>query len=261
MITYYDILEVDIDAKAREIKSAYRKKAKKYHPDSNKNDKTFEEKFKEVNDAYETLIDEKARMDYDNFLRERGEYRSHLDDIDGEENKALNIETSILITSDEAYTGCSKVVVINELKKKFIVDIPRGTKNEDKIKLARAGYQSKTTKNKGDIIINIMVFKTIHNIPPLNSTPSESYNYDEENNQRLKFIAGFLYTALLLFMIMALCLGDNLGSTSKEEKNKTETKIEEIRNSKKEKGSNANKENLLDEYEDNEAVDGVSKIK
>ena len=56
---YYDVLGVDKTASASEIKSAYYKLAKKYHPDLNKDNAEAAEKFKEVNEAYEVLSDEK----------------------------------------------------------------------------------------------------------------------------------------------------------------------------------------------------------
>jgi len=55
---YYKILGIDKNATQEEIKKAYRKLAKKYHPDSNPGDKKAEEKFKEINEAYEVLGDE-----------------------------------------------------------------------------------------------------------------------------------------------------------------------------------------------------------
>jgi curved DNA-binding protein len=67
---YYEILGVDKKASADEIKKAYRKLAKKYHPDAHPGDKAAEEKFKEINEAYEVLGDAKKREKYDRFGRE-----------------------------------------------------------------------------------------------------------------------------------------------------------------------------------------------
>lgn len=64
---YYETLGVDKNASADEIKSAYRKLAKKYHPDLNKDNPEAAEKFKEVNEAYECLGDEQKRKNYDQF--------------------------------------------------------------------------------------------------------------------------------------------------------------------------------------------------
>lgn len=67
MKNYYQILEVPENASADEIKSSYRKLARQYHPDVAKT-KDAEEKFKEINRAYETLSDSLKRADYDQFL-------------------------------------------------------------------------------------------------------------------------------------------------------------------------------------------------
>jgi molecular chaperone DnaJ len=72
---YYQILGVKKDAKADEIKKSYRKLARKFHPDVNPNDKAAEEKFKEVQEAYDVLSDDKKRKVFDRF----GYYNDNLD--------------------------------------------------------------------------------------------------------------------------------------------------------------------------------------
>ena len=64
---YYDVLGISRDADAAAIKRAYRKLAKKYHPDSNPGDKTAEQMFKDVNEAYDVLSDPKKKKLYDQF--------------------------------------------------------------------------------------------------------------------------------------------------------------------------------------------------
>ncbi|WP_034429572.1 molecular chaperone DnaJ [Caldisalinibacter kiritimatiensis] len=64
---YYEVLGVDRNASEQEIKRAYRKLAKKYHPDMNPDDKEAEKKFKEINEAYEVLSDPQKKARYDQF--------------------------------------------------------------------------------------------------------------------------------------------------------------------------------------------------
>src|SRR5207244_5742327 len=62
---YYKVLNVSREASADEIKKAFRKLARKYHPDMNPSDKKAEAKFKEINEAYEVLSDPDKRRKYD----------------------------------------------------------------------------------------------------------------------------------------------------------------------------------------------------
>lgn len=64
---YYEVLGVDRNATETDIKKAYRKLAKQYHPDLNKGDSEAEAKFKEISEAYSVLIDSEKRANYDRF--------------------------------------------------------------------------------------------------------------------------------------------------------------------------------------------------
>src|SRR5690554_1901162 len=66
-IDYYKILEVDKSASQADIKKAYRKLARKLHPDLNPNDKTAQKKFQQINEANEVLSDPEKRKKYDQY--------------------------------------------------------------------------------------------------------------------------------------------------------------------------------------------------
>src|ERR671933_523970 len=73
---FYKVLGVDRKAKPEEIKKAYRRLARKYHPDVNPGDKAAEERFKLITEAHEVLSDPKKRKVYDRF----GQYSDQLAD-------------------------------------------------------------------------------------------------------------------------------------------------------------------------------------
>src|SRR5437588_10773941 len=73
---FYQILGVKRDAKPEEIKKAYRRLARKHHPDVNPGDKAAEERFKRITEAHEVLSDPKKRKVYDRF----GQYSDQLAD-------------------------------------------------------------------------------------------------------------------------------------------------------------------------------------
>ncbi|MCC6582174.1 MAG: J domain-containing protein [Chitinophagales bacterium] len=69
MKDYYKILDIHYTASPEEIKKSYKRLAKRYHPDLNSGNKDFEERFKEINEAYEVLSNSNERHHYDDLFR------------------------------------------------------------------------------------------------------------------------------------------------------------------------------------------------
>lgn len=146
---YYEVLGVQKGASADDIKKAYRKTAKKYHPDLNPGDKAAEEKFKECNEAYEVLSDPEKKARYDQFGFAGvdpsygagqggfgGGFGGFGDDFDlgdifssffggaggfGGRNpnapqRGRDIQVSVSLTFEEAAKGCKKTVDISRVE-------------------------------------------------------------------------------------------------------------------------------------------------
>ena len=136
---YYNILGVDKNANEDEIKSAYRRLAKKYHPDLNKDNPQAAEKFKEINEAYEVLGDSTKRKNYDQFGSAEGPQFSgfggganggfDFGDIFGDifsafgggraqkrQARGEDINLSLNVTLKEACLGTTKNITINKLE-------------------------------------------------------------------------------------------------------------------------------------------------
>jgi len=84
MPNYYDLLEITRSAEEKEVRQAYRKMARKYHPDVNPGDKSAEDKFKQVNEAHSVLSDAEKRRKYDKY----GDRWEQADQIEQAESQA-----------------------------------------------------------------------------------------------------------------------------------------------------------------------------
>jgi DnaJ homolog subfamily A member 2 len=115
---YYKILEVDKKATKEELTKAYKKLARKYHPDICK-DENAEEKFMEVGTAYEILNDDKKRELYDKYGEEglSGNQRNN-NDQDGSEGpkKGKEVLKILTVTLEDLYNGLEKKIKIKRLK-------------------------------------------------------------------------------------------------------------------------------------------------
>jgi len=156
-VDYYEVLEISKSSDSTQIKKAYRKLAMKFHPDRNQGDKEAEEKFKEVNEAYQVLSDSSKREIYDRYgkagLEGQGFQRSggmNMDDLGSmfesvfgggfgggfngrgrseHEKYPLDIEIEVTLAFNEAIFGCEKEVSFSFKKECETCD---GTGDRDK---------------------------------------------------------------------------------------------------------------------------------
>lgn len=117
---YYAVLGVNKTASADEIKQAFRRLARKYHPDVNQGDKSAESKFKEVNEAYEVLSDPEKRRKYDQF----GQYWNRVGAGNGAGGWSPNMGTDFSGFDFSQYGSFDEF--INELLGRFGGGAPSG---------------------------------------------------------------------------------------------------------------------------------------
>ena len=110
-IDYYKILGVDKSASQDDVKKAYKKLARKYHPDLNPNDPDAHRKFQEINEANEVLSDPEKRKKYDQY----GENWKHADEFEAQQQQLRQI--------DIAQFG-HLVVSVQEGESKHLLDTP-----------------------------------------------------------------------------------------------------------------------------------------
>ena len=183
---YYKILELENNkVTIEQIKSAYRKQAKKYHPDVNVGNKIAEERIKDINEAYRVLSNPSSKRKYDRtwsynigYKQKRakqkssGEVASEFFGMFFGNNeikeeiaqsqippvKGENIETEINIAIEDGFYGTEKKVVLNNLEgkpKTIEVKIPKGIQNGQTIRLIGQGKAGKNGGKNGDLYIKI----------------------------------------------------------------------------------------------------------
>ena len=174
---YYNILEVNRNASEREIKQAYRRLARQFHPDVNPGDESAEEKFKRINEAYEVLSDKENRQKYDKYGDQwqyadqfekagrqqapfwgfspgggtrirfsQGDFGSLFDDLlkgfgagrPARAGRGRNLEVPVEVTLEEAFNGATRRISL-ENDKRLEVKIPPGVKNGSRVRLAGKG--------------------------------------------------------------------------------------------------------------------------
>ncbi|MCI0551947.1 MAG: J domain-containing protein [Anaerolineae bacterium] len=174
---YYKILGVERKASEEDIRKAYRKLAMQYHPDRNPNDKQAEERFKEINEAYQVLSDSKKRGHYDRLGSDYstwqrrgapgdfdwGRYggfpggtgtRVDIEDMDemfgggfsdffrtifgiGNTPRTQGYQQELVISLEEAFKGTTRLLQSNGKEKQ--VRIPAGVRTGSRVRVAGAG--------------------------------------------------------------------------------------------------------------------------
>ena len=169
---YYDMLGVNKNVSDKDIKAAYRRMARKLHPDVNPNDAGAQEKFKKVNEAYEVVGDPTRRKDYDQFgenwkhadqmrnmgggagtgfdlsdlfgsarARGGGGFGEMFGGMGGQAPRPVRHEGSIEISLDEVYTGVTRRISIGSVRpgmnanRDLEVQIPKGVRAGRRIRL------------------------------------------------------------------------------------------------------------------------------
>lgn len=188
---YYKILELKSDRVSdEEIKNAYRRLAKKYHPDINPGDEVASEKFKLVNEAYQVLGNEVSKKKYDrihNIYRVKDTIEDTKEKINfggmsdmigmvfgkkeqsnfENKNKSIpitgeDLESKIDITLEEAFFGTEKKLAFRTVTgdiKNISVKIPKGIRNGEKVRLAKQGKPGKNGGEPGDLYIKVEIMK------------------------------------------------------------------------------------------------------
>ena len=186
---YYKILGLDTNkVSAETIKVAYRKQAKKYHPDINIGKKENEEIFKDINEAYKILSSPGSRRKYDrmwnhNVKKSKNTYKQEKRNNESifidffnmcfgpinapKETKAKrimvrgeNVQTEVNISIEDAFRGKEQSIAVRTIDgnlKTFKVQLPPGIQNNEKIRLVGQGKPGKNGGKNGDLFIKIKI--------------------------------------------------------------------------------------------------------
>ena len=185
---YYKVLELeDNKVTIDEIKSAYRKQAKKYHPDVNVGSKLAEERIKDINEAYRILSVPASKRKYDrtwnynigskkrkakqktsgevageffNMFFGNSEIKEEIAQSKLPQIKGENIETELTISIEEGFYGADKKIALKDLEGKdkiITIKIPEGIQNGEKIRILGQGKEGKNGGKNGDLYLKINI--------------------------------------------------------------------------------------------------------
>ena len=162
---YYEILGLQSSRVSDlQIKNAYREYVKKYHPDLNSGNKSSEERFKDISEAYKVLSNPNSKRKYDrtwirNKAKEGSSYERDNEYPDTFVNEK-DIRTEITISILEAFKGVHKRIALKDINNQtntYTVSIPAGIQNGERIKLSHLGKNGKNGGKKGDLIIKVNI--------------------------------------------------------------------------------------------------------
>jgi curved DNA-binding protein len=194
-IDYYKILGVDKNATEKEIKSAYRKLARKFHPDLNPNNKDAKKNFQQINEANEVLSDPEKRKKYDQYgkdwkhaeeFKNEGQYEKQSSDLHGQRYSGTQYEgefsdffeslfggfkdtgrsrhvkfrgedynAELHLDLIDVYETHQQTLTVNN--KKIRITIPAGIENGQTIKIAGHGGQGINGGPNGDLYITLSI--------------------------------------------------------------------------------------------------------
>jgi curved DNA-binding protein len=190
-IDYYKILGLSKTAKESDIKKAYRKLARKYHPDLNPNDKEAERKFKELNEANEVLSHPENRKKYDKYgenwqnaeayeqAQRQQQRTSQQRTYGGQQNyneedysdffesmfsggqrqraayRGQDFHAELHLDLMDVYTSSKRTLTVNG--KNIRISIPAGVTNGQTIKIKNHGGKSPSNGPKGDLLITFII--------------------------------------------------------------------------------------------------------
>jgi len=218
-IDYYKILGVDKSATDEAIKKAYRKLARKYHPDLNPNDKKAEQKFKEINEANEVLSNSENRSKYDKYGKDwkhaeefekakqqrsrqgtsgdafsESQYSDFFESMFGGGGfsgtrgdvrfRGRDLNAELILDIKEVYETHKRTLTING--RNIRLTIPAGVKNGQTIKIKGQGGEGVNDGPNGDLYISFVI----------------------KNNTNFKLDNSNLHTTVDLDLYLALLGGD-----------------------------------------------------
>lgn len=190
---YYTILGLKSNkVTIEEIKIAYREQAKKYHPDMHIGDDFSEDKFKDINEAYNILSNTKTRRKYDRSWNTYTERLRRVQNTEKEEKKSFkeklidilfginitkkatinkkkeiingeNIDTEVSVNIIEAFNGATKklkLLTVDGKTRTFSLNVPAGIQNGDKVRFVGQGKPGKNGGKNGDLVVKISIKDT-----------------------------------------------------------------------------------------------------